>query len=388
MKTVGIAIELHWNRAWHLDCFQGIVDYGEERGWSCITDPYLAGINGNHDLSSYDGVVGRINPTMTARVIEAGLPAVSLLHKVPMPSVRADTTCCAVIAGEHLVECGYSSIGCIDSPTSNPNREMQNEINEELFQDFSQAVQSHGLSQPVRFGIDTESFTDPESSMAVRQELVKWVLKQSMPIGLFIHEVETARYLTGICNQLGLRIPEDIGMLVYCSDQLTATSIKPMLSSIEMDHWEQGYQAAMLLDQLMQGRQVESETKLITEARVIQRDSTSAFITEDQLVANAMRYISENSSHAISPEDVAAELKISRRTLDRRFEMTVGKTVSQVITQKRMQYIKTILEESDMTMSRIAEFLHFSSPSQFTQFFKKHAGVTPTIYRETNKLGR
>jgi LacI family transcriptional regulator len=192
----------------------------------------------------------------------------------------------------------------------------------------------------------------------------------------------TARYLTQICVQLGLRVPEDVGILVHTVDKYTATSITPTLSEVAIDHWEQGQQAASVLNRLMQGEFVEPKTRYITSPRIITRESSDRFISEDELVSKAMRYIAEHVRQAVSAEDIAAALEVSRRTLDRRFEEVVGKTLSQEIVRRRILDIEGMLVESDLTMASIGELFGFGSASQFTQFYKKHAGITPTAFRK------
>ena len=71
-KRVAIPIELQWNVPWHLDCFQGIVDFAKEHHWEYVVDPYLNGAIGDGDLTGYDGVVGRINNMNAKRVLDMG----------------------------------------------------------------------------------------------------------------------------------------------------------------------------------------------------------------------------------------------------------------------------------------------------------------------------
>ena len=375
-KRIAIAIELHWNLPWHLDCFQGIVDYGRDHGWECLTDPYLSGTTGDGDLSIYDGVVGRITRGMIERIQMAGLSAVTLLFGVDLHSVRSDSEGCARLAGEHLLACGYRRLGYVCDSSSSPT------VNQSIYEAFQQRVEALGGMPPLHAAFNADDLSHPERSQAIRRELSEWVLGQEKPIGLYINDMATARYLTQICQQLGIRVPEDVGMVVHNTDRLTATRITPTLTEVVIDHWEQGYQAAAVLDQLMRGERVEPRTRYITGPRIITRESSDRFLCEDELVSKAMRYVAEHARQAVSAEDVAAAAGVSRRTLDRRFEEVLGKTVSHEITRLRVLQLENTLAESELTMAKIAELFEFGSASQFTQYFKKHAGITPTAYRE------
>jgi LacI family transcriptional regulator len=375
-KHVAVAIELHWNLPWHLDCFQGIVDYGQEQGWRCVTDPYLTGATGSRDLSRYDGVVGRINPEMAERASAIGMPAVTLLYLTDLHSVRSDAEASARLAGEHLVGCGYRRLGHIGSSSS------KSRVSQAIFDAVGSAAIKLGCPLPIDTSIEADDLSDPVRSLSARQTLTEWISGVDKPIGLYIQDMATARYLTQICTELGLRVPKDVGIIVHGADKLTATHITPTLSEVAIDHWEQGYQAAAVLDRLMQGEQVEPKTRYISSPRIIKRESTDQFICDDELVSQAMRFIAEHSRRSIQGEDVAAALEVSRRTLDRRFEQVLGKTLSQEIIRARLQQIETTLVESELTMFSIAELFGFGSASLFTQFFKKHAGMTPTAYRK------
>ena len=381
-KRIAVAIELHWNLPWHLDCYQGIIEYGDDQGWACVTDPYLCGVTGNRDLSKYDGVIGRINPAMAERVTAAALPAVTLLYGVGLHSVRSDAASCARLAGEHLVVCGYNRLAHIGTKYN------ERSVTQIIFDAFVDAVIAQGGSPPQDKVVDADEFSDADRSGPARQAIARWITEQHKPIGLYIHDMATARYLSQICVELGLRIPEDVGILVHTSDKLTATSITPTLSEVAIDHWEQGRQAAAVLDRLMRGECVEPSTRYITEPRIITRESTDRFLYKDKLVSQAMRCIAERCRQGVSAEEVAAELEVSRRTLDRRFEAVLGQSVSHAIWGQRLQQIENVLIESELTMSTITELFGFGSASQFTQFFKKQAGMTPTDYRNRHRTKR
>ena len=49
--------------------------------------------------------------------------------------------------------------------------------------------------------------------------------------------------------------------------------------------------------------------------------------------------------------------------------------------RKRIEQIEGTLIETELTMASIAELFGFGSASQFTQYFKKQSGLTPTAFR-------
>ncbi|MFK7789782.1 MAG: substrate-binding domain-containing protein [Phycisphaeraceae bacterium] len=381
-KRIAIAIELHWNLPWHLDCYQGIMDYGEERGWKCRLDPYLNGVTGDEALSVYDGIVGRLSKKMAAQASSAGIPTVNLLDVAGgLPTVRTDFRTVVQLACDHLIGCGYRQLGYL------PHMQASEKTLDSLEKIFSHTAQTHGLPRPVSIPFQDTDLQDPEHIKYVRIKMSRWIKSQDKPIGLFVYQGQIARYLAQICEQLDVRIPNEVGIVSHDVDVLTATSITPTLSSVDIDCWEWGRQAANVLDQLMQGRSVTPRVKSVSPSRVIVRESSDAFLYEDQAVSRAMRFIADHGRRGTSAEEVAAELRVSRRTLDRRFEDTLGFTVSEAIVSFRMDQIKAILVEGKLTMATIADLFSFGSASQFTQFFKKQVGVTPTNYRKQYQKG-
>lgn len=379
---VAIAIELHWNLPWHLDCFQGISDYGKEHGWSCVVDPYLDGPTGDGDLTGYDGVVGRLSSQNAKQITAAGLPGVNQLTPEDdhgLHSVRVDAIASTQLAGEHLIAHGYRRFGHV-SPTTEIRA-----YSDPIISMFAQTVTSHGLPKPAVIEIKSDSIEQAETLKACLQTLTDWIQSLEKPVGVYVYLYDLARYLTQICAQIGIRIPEDVGLVVLDADTVNSPHVTPTLSAIEFDFWEQGYQAAAVLDRLMRGERVEPRNKLIPPGRVIARESTDIFVCEDELISQAMRFIADRCRQAISTEEVAAALEVSRRTLDRRFEEVLGKTVSQAIAGQRVTQIEGMLIESALSMTELAELFSFGSASLFTQFFKRHTGVTPTAYRERHQ---
>lgn len=81
-----------------------------------------------------------------------------------------------------------------------------------------------------------------------------------------------------------------------------------------------------------------------------------------------------------SMDDVAAQLAMHRRTLDRRlqrFDTTYGELLESV----RDDIARQLLRETTFSIQRIAESVRFSSAANFATAFRRRAGMTPTEYR-------
>ena len=77
----------------------------------------------------------------------------------------------------------------------------------------------------------------------------------------------------------------------------------------------------------------------------------------------------------------ATQLNITPTYMNRVIREVSGNTVSEHLTRLTFHEACNLLKSSDMTIGEIAEHLGFRDMSAFTNFFKLHAGSSPTGYR-------
>ncbi len=105
---------------------------------------------------------------------------------------------------------------------------------------------------------------------------------------------------------------------------------------------------------------------------------------QSKLVLDISNYIQHHLSDAITTEDLAKHLFISRSRLSTKFKAETGINLSDFIMQKKIEEAKRLLSYSDKTLLIISSYLGFASQSHFSYVFKKHTGKTPNEYREHN----
>jgi AraC-like DNA-binding protein len=79
--------------------------------------------------------------------------------------------------------------------------------------------------------------------------------------------------------------------------------------------------------------------------------------------------------------DYADRLGYSVRTLTRATTAATGLTASEVIDARIMVEAKRLLGYTDLTVTAVGRRLGFSEPTNFTKFFVRHTGNTPTAFR-------
>lgn len=103
-------------------------------------------------------------------------------------------------------------------------------------------------------------------------------------------------------------------------------------------------------------------------------------------VSDTIFYITKNLYNNISLNDICEALHFSPSYLSRLFKKEMNLTISEFITQEKIEEAKRLLIGSNHTLLEISNLLHFSDQSYFTKSFKKVTGMTPKVYRNRYKL--
>ena len=149
-----------------------------------------------------------------------------------------------------------------------------------------------------------------------------------------------------------------------------------------------GTVAASLLARLMAGEQVPAEAHMISPLGVATRQSTDIVAVADERVAAAVRFIRRAVCDGINVGDVLREVPMARSALERRFRETLGCTPRQLIERERMDRVRAILAETEVTVAEVAERTGFTHPEYLTVAFRRATGQTPREWRAKHRPSR
>lgn len=79
--------------------------------------------------------------------------------------------------------------------------------------------------------------------------------------------------------------------------------------------------------------------------------------------------------------EFAKQLNIHVNHLNKALKETVGKTTTQIISERILQEAKILLKQTDLNISEIAYALGFAEATHFNSFFKKHTELSPSQFR-------
>jgi len=92
----------------------------------------------------------------------------------------------------------------------------------------------------------------------------------------------------------------------------------------------------------------------------------------------------ENTTQVLqlkTAKDFADTLKVHVNHLNKVLKETSGKTTSEIIASRVSQEAKVLLKQTAWNVSEIAYCLGFEEVAHFSNFFKKHAQLSPAAYR-------
>lgn len=84
----------------------------------------------------------------------------------------------------------------------------------------------------------------------------------------------------------------------------------------------------------------------------------------------------------ITIDDLAAKYGVSKTTLKSCFKEVYGKPIFKWRKEYKLDYACQLIDEGQLSISEISKKVGYSSPSKFSQAFRKHVGCAPSQYRK------
>ena len=120
----------------------------------------------------------------------------------------------------------------------------------------------------------------------------------------------------------------------------------------------------------------------------VPRDVAAQSKLDDPVVQRALELIWTHSHYPMSVSDIARQLPVTRRTLDRRFVEATGHSVLDEINACRLSRAKRLLAETDLPVKTVARLAGFSSTERLRVTFVEREGISPTIFRKQSSQTR
>ncbi|WP_416332894.1 GlxA family transcriptional regulator [Amycolatopsis echigonensis] len=110
-------------------------------------------------------------------------------------------------------------------------------------------------------------------------------------------------------------------------------------------------------------------------------------VSADASLDGLLEWAGERLGTPLSVEDLAARLRISPRTLARRFAGQLGTSPGAWLLSRRVAEARRLLEETDLPVDAIAVRVGLASAVNLRRRFRAQVGTTPGAYRRAFRLG-
>jgi LacI family transcriptional regulator, galactose operon repressor len=369
----------------HHGFYHGAARYAAEHDWHVVADMIYdatipVGWKGDGILS----FVGHWEE-LAKFVVSAHIPVVeisSVRKDLGIPCVMEDNEAIGRLGAEHLLERNLKTF--VWAPF------WDDTVNEERFQGFANAIRSAGFDCVRLLPVNTRR--SARSSRHMNRTLRRrWVIHTirslRFPLGIFCYNDCVAADIVDACIESGIRIPDEVAVLGVDNDPVICDCVQVPLSSVRHDLEGMAYEAAALLDHLMNGGSPPDVPKRIAPKGVAARKSTEVLAVDHPDVAGALGYIQENFPRGnLSVDDVVAHGRVPRRSLERAFRDELQRTILHEILRVRVNHAQKLLETTPDSVTDIAIRSGFASLNHFYRVFRARTGLTPRAFRLARQL--
>jgi LacI family transcriptional regulator len=253
------------------------------------------------------------------------------------------------------------------------------------FEEFIALAGNAGLSAS-RWQLDGKSPVMQPQRLLERvadHKLMDFLRHLPKPSAIFCASDHMAFIVGEAAQELGLMIPDDI-MIIGRGNSYQGLFANPPLTSVAGNARGVGEQAALCLMEWLKTGQAPFLRKVVSGSTLHMRESTSGK-SGNVALEMARRVIQQEAPTGLSLNEVVHLSKLSAKTFVLRYQEAFGLNPSEEIQDLRYQHCRNLLEELDLSLADVASQCGFSSQAAFSNYFQRHAQMTPSEYRARTK---
>lgn len=310
------------------------------------------------------------------KVLALDIPTVVVGHrKEDFPDVAhvvTDSESAGRLAAEHLLGCGFKYFAFCG-----PHRIRWSAARRESFH--------RHLKQ---FGRKVYFFNAPaeghKTSWKTEHAIMgRWLKSLPKPVGVMACNDDVAHHLVEACKTARLHVPDQVGIIGVDNDELVCELSSPTISSVAINFERAGYESARLLDGWMRRGHLSRPARIMAAAtRVVPRLSTDILAVEDAQLLKALRFIRDHARENISVANVVRAAGLSRRALENRFRLQLGRSILREIRRIRVDLIAQMLMETDLPVADIAWALGYGNVQHIARYFRREKNLSLVAFRK------
>lgn len=392
---------------YHALVFAGIHRYAQEAGWQLILDDWADRMLPTRPraIPPYEGLIGRITKLGAIRATRLSIPVVNVHLNAPLaaqlPGVFNDHFEGGRLRAEHLLARGFRNFGSLVHG-GDRGTVLEGEGFERTVADAGGHMCGTVILQPekpTRMGIGKPETAEYDHWRQTLRQIDRWMDQWRLPIGITIFDVAITRLVIERCRQRKWSVPEDVAIIAGYNEEVQCALPEPTITSLELPHERIGYEAARMLNELIDTRRshlrqrsaktplTDGPTKVyLPPVGIVARQTTDFHAVDDPLVRQALGYIDTHIHRPILIDDIAEHLNVSRATLTKRFSSKLGRTINKELQRLRIERVKRELSSGDKPIHQIAPAAGFSSVRRLNEMFSRIVGCAPSTYRQRTKI--
>jgi LacI family transcriptional regulator len=321
--------------------------------------------------SKPDGIILR-DPHSIEHYIKMNIPIIispDPFNKT-IPCIRTNDEKIGSMVADHFIERGFTNFAFCGFYGAVWSLDRFNSFNKRLGQNgfsskhFSLAAQLTSLS-----GQQLKSIT-------------KWLRSLPEQTGLMCCNDHMGWLVLNACESAGIKVPTKLAVIGVDNDSLMCNLTSPYLSSVALDSYQAGFNAARLLDHLMKGEKMCGQVILHDPLSLVVRQSSDIYSVNDEFLAKALGFIKDNITSPLQVDDIADAIGLSKRQLFNKFKKHFNRTVHDEIKKKRVEYISTLLSETKLSITQISLKMGFSGPEHLSRYYKQLTAISRQEYRK------
>ena len=212
--------------------------------------------------------------------------------------------------------------------------------------------------------------------------LLNWLKSLPQPTALMACDDNQGNRITEICKVNNIRVPDKIAILGVDNDEIICNLSDPPLSSISQNIVRGGFEAAALIEHLLNDEEATYQDVVLQPVNIINRLSTDFYSTTDAHIQTALKYIHQNIAADITVSDIVKQVPLSRRLLEIRFKQVTQQSIHKYIFNLRMERFAQLLLASDAPIADVAEQVGINNLKNLSRQFKALKKVSPNEYRK------
>jgi LacI family transcriptional regulator len=183
------------------------------------------------------------------------------------------------------------------------------------------------------------------------------------------------------CARAKIAVPEKVAIIGVDNDPVARSLSRIPLSSVIPDFDQIGYQAAQLLHQIFEGKQVTGRF-LVPPVGVNAQLSSCHQVQKNEHVVRARHFIRQYACQGIKTPQVVRYVGVSRSSLETSFLTELGHSVHAEILSFKLHEAMGYLARGELTITDIATRCGFGSSQYLYTVFHRELGCSPRDYQQ------